>query len=52
MTEAEAEARISAQASRERRRAVADHVVVNDGSFDALRRQVDAVWDELTADAG
>jgi dephospho-CoA kinase len=50
MTEAEAETRIAAQASRERRRAAADHVVINDGSFDALRRRVDAVWDELVGE--
>jgi dephospho-CoA kinase len=49
MTEAEAEARIAAQAGREQRRAAADYVIVNDGSFGALRRQVDDVWDQLTS---
>jgi dephospho-CoA kinase len=44
MPESEAVARIDAQATREQRRAAADHVIVNDGSLDDLRRQVDEVW--------
>jgi dephospho-CoA kinase len=41
--------RIDAQASREQRRAAADYIVVNDGSLDDLRRQVDEVWAAITA---
>ena len=48
----EARARVSAQASREQRRAAADHVIVNDGSLDDLRRQVDDVWAAITGPAG
>ncbi|MFF6924782.1 dephospho-CoA kinase [Streptomyces californicus] len=47
MTESDARARMSAQATREERRAVADLVVDNDGTHEALVEQVDAVWDEL-----
>ncbi|RKS74430.1 dephospho-CoA kinase [Actinomadura pelletieri DSM 43383] len=48
MTEEDARARMSAQASREDRRAVATHVIDNSGSLDALKAQVDALWDALT----
>ncbi len=48
MTEEDARARIAAQASREDRRAIADHVIDNSGSLDALRAQVDALWKDLT----
>ena len=44
MTRAEAYARIRAQASDDQRRAVADIVIVNDGSLDDLWARVDAVW--------
>ena len=44
MTEADARARIAAQATDEQRRAVADIVLVNDGTLDELRAAVDAVW--------
>ncbi len=44
MTEAEARSRIRAQASDEQRRAVADIVLINDGTRDQLREQVDAAW--------
>ncbi|MEU5132220.1 dephospho-CoA kinase [Streptomyces californicus] len=47
MMESDARARMSAQATREERRAVADLVVDNDGTHEALVEQVDAVWDEL-----
>lgn len=46
MTEEEARARIRAQATDEQRRAVADIVLVNDGTLDDLRAQVDAAWHE------
>jgi dephospho-CoA kinase len=49
MTEDEARARISAQATDEQRRAVADIVVDNDGSIDDLRAKVDAVWATLSS---
>ena len=44
MTEADARARIAAQATDEQRRAVADVVIVNDGTLDELRAAVDAAW--------
>lgn len=51
MTEAEARARIAAQASREARRAVATYVIENTGTREHLRRQVEAVLSELVARA-
>ena len=48
MTEDDARVRIAAQATRERRRAVADHVIDNSGTLDDLAAQVDALWAELT----
>jgi dephospho-CoA kinase len=47
MTPEEADRRIAAQASREQRRAAADHIVVNDGSFAELEAQVAALWELL-----
>jgi dephospho-CoA kinase len=44
---ADAEARIASQASDEQRRAVADHVLCNDGDLAHLERQVDALWPRL-----
>jgi dephospho-CoA kinase len=44
MTADEAHARISKQATDEQRRAVADVVIVNNGSRDELAAQVDEVW--------
>ncbi|MFF9348530.1 dephospho-CoA kinase [Streptomyces sp. NPDC014734] len=52
MTESEARARMSAQATREERRAVADLIVDNDGPLAELEPQVRAVWAELTRRAG
>ncbi|MFP3964741.1 dephospho-CoA kinase [Actinomadura fulvescens] len=48
MTEEAARARIGAQATREARRAVADHVIDNSGSLDDLKARVDELWEELT----
>jgi dephospho-CoA kinase len=48
MTEEAARARIAAQATRERRRAVADRVIDNSGSLEALDAQVAELWAELT----
>jgi dephospho-CoA kinase len=47
-TEAEALARIAAQATPEDRRAIATYVVQNTGSLEDLRRDVEAVHAELT----
>ncbi|MGP9021426.1 dephospho-CoA kinase [Streptomyces sp. BR1] len=47
MTKSEAEARMAAQATRERRLAVADLVIDNDGPLEALEPQVRKVWGEL-----
>lgn len=43
-TEEEARARIAAQASREERLAIADHVIDNSGSPEELAAAVDAAW--------
>jgi len=48
MSEAEARARIAAQASDEQRRAVADVVLANDGTLAQLRTAVDRLWAGLT----
>ena len=48
LPEADARARMAAQASDEVRRSIADHVLVNDGDLDALHAQVDALWAALT----
>lgn len=50
MTEAEARSRIASQATDCQRRAVADHVIVNDGSIDELTAAVDRYW--RSADLG
>ncbi len=44
MTEEAARRRVSAQASRSARLAIADHVVLNDGSLEELAREVDRAW--------
>lgn len=49
MTEADARARMAAQASLEDRLAVATHVIWNDGALDELDAQVDEVWRALVA---
>jgi dephospho-CoA kinase len=48
MSRPDAEARMAAQATREQRLAVADHVLTNDGSLESLAGQVDALWRILT----
>ncbi|MEU2153567.1 dephospho-CoA kinase [Streptomyces sp. NPDC019396] len=48
MTEADARARMAAQATREERRAIADLVVDNDGSLESLEPRVREVWEALT----
>ena len=45
----DAEARVSAQASREERRALADYVIDNSGDIAALASQVDRIWTGLEA---
>jgi dephospho-CoA kinase len=47
MTEADARARMSAQAAREQRRSVADVVIDNDGDLRSLDAQVAQLWAEL-----
>ncbi len=42
-----AKARMAAQASREDRLKIADHVLHNDGSIEELQEQVDALWKEI-----
>jgi dephospho-CoA kinase len=49
MPEDDARARMSAQASDDERRAVADEIITNDGSRGELATQVDAVWQRLLA---
>ena len=51
MTEEDARARMANQATRERRRAVATHVIDNSGTLDDLKSQVDALWETLTRQA-
>lgn len=47
MSEADARARMAAQATREQRREIADLVIDNDGPLQELEPQVRKVWDEL-----
>ncbi|MCT9930562.1 dephospho-CoA kinase [Planotetraspora sp. A-T 1434] len=49
MSEKDARARIAAQASREGRLKVADIVIDNEGSLDALDAQVSKIWSDLRA---
>ncbi len=51
MTEADARARIAAQASREARLAAADVVIDNTGTLDDLSARVDEVWSTLVVPA-
>lgn len=48
MPEADARARIAAQATREERLAVATSVIDNEGSLEELAAEVDRVWGEIT----
>ena len=50
LTEEQARARMASQASDEQRRALADYVIVNDGTPDELADAVDQVWAELTSE--
>ncbi|MCO5997407.1 dephospho-CoA kinase [Actinoallomurus rhizosphaericola] len=54
MTEADARARIAAQATRERRLEIADRVIDNSGTLERLAEQVDDLWADLKrrADTG
>jgi len=49
MAEADARARIAAQATDEQRRALADEIVVNDGDLAALQGDVGRLWGRLLA---
>jgi dephospho-CoA kinase len=48
MDELDARNRIANQASRERRVAIATHVVDNSGDLDALAAQVELIWNDLS----
>ena len=48
LSEEQARARMASQATDAQRRALADHVIVNDASPDDLTAAVDQVWTELT----
>lgn len=48
LSEADAKARIAAQATREQRLAVADYVIDNSGTLADLTGEVDRVWSELS----
>ena len=47
LTEEQARARMASQATDEERRAIADYVIVNDGSAEELAAAVDEVWTAL-----
>jgi dephospho-CoA kinase len=49
MTEADAQARMASQATREQRLAIADEVVVNEGSLEDLDAAVGDLWERLRA---
>ncbi|WP_066362575.1 dephospho-CoA kinase [Herbidospora mongoliensis] len=49
MSEADARARIAAQATREERLSIADTVIDNNGTVEDLDRQIDEVWARLTS---
>ena len=51
LTEEQARARMTAQATREERLAVADHVVENTGTLEELRAAVDRLWYDVLAPA-
>lgn len=52
MAESEAKARMEAQATREKRLAIADLVIDNDGPLEALESQVRKVWQNLRERTG
>jgi dephospho-CoA kinase len=49
LSEADARARVTAQASREQRRAAADIVIDNSGSVTDLKAHIGPLWQELTS---
>ncbi|MGZ4626970.1 MAG: dephospho-CoA kinase [Kineosporiaceae bacterium] len=51
MTEADARARMAAQATREERRAVADTVIDNDADLAALQERVRVLWENLRTES-
>ncbi len=51
MDEADAKARMAAQATREERRKLADYVIDNNGDMESLERQIDELWAKLQAAA-
>jgi dephospho-CoA kinase len=49
MDETDARERMAVQASDEQRRAVADEIVMNNGSLTELKADIDALWDRLAS---
>lgn len=49
LSESDARARMAAQATREQRLAVADHIIDNSGDLGALEHAVDGLWQGLVA---
>jgi dephospho-CoA kinase len=47
LTRAESQARISAQATSEQRRAIADYVIENDGTPEQLFTQIERLWSDV-----
>jgi dephospho-CoA kinase len=47
LSEAQARARMASQATDAQRRAIANHVLINDGSTEALAAKVDELWEKL-----
>lgn len=52
LTPEQAESRLRAQLTNEKRREYADLVIENDGSIDELVRKVDDAWEQIEAKAG
>lgn len=52
MSADDARARMAAQVSEQRRRALADHVIDNGGALDALEQQAQRLWEALVARGG
>ena len=50
LSEEQARARMASQASDEQRRAIADYVIMNDGTPEELADAVDRIWAELTGE--
>ena len=51
MSREEAELRIAAQMPQEKKRAIATHIIDNNGTIEETRRQVEKVWRELSVES-